>query len=392
MARKPRNEKDETPPEVIEGEAVEVTDQPASEETGNGEAAEVSHEPTAGSDPSPEPVPVAKPRRGGFFALVLGGAVAAAIGFAAARYVVPDGWPFPGVAPEPDPLALALDLQGARLDELAGEIAALKADGRLAALEQGVAALRGDTRIDDIGAAVNALSSELPQRLTALEQQVNELGLAPGAVDENFVAANIARQVADLESRMRLELADIQKSLAEVKMRLQTAKAEAASLAGQSTLDQLLLALDTGEPIAPYLADLSDRSGIAIPDALERVAVQGVPTLAELQAAFPDAARVALKDAMAQASDSGDVSRIEAFLRSQLGARSLEPREGADPDAVLSRAEAALRSGDLVACLDEVAALPEQGQAAMAGWTEQARVRLNALQAGDELARQLNQN
>ncbi|MGB0440740.1 MAG: molybdopterin-binding protein, partial [Paracoccaceae bacterium] len=36
---------------------------------------------------------------------------------------------------------------------------------------------------------------------------------------------------------------------------------------------------------------------------------------------------------------------LGAFLKTQLGARSLEPREGDDPDAVLSRMEAAAREG-----------------------------------------------
>jgi hypothetical protein len=65
--------------------------------------------------------------------------------------------------------------------------------------------------------------------------------------------------------------------------------------------------------------------------------------------------------------------------------RSLAPREGNDPDAVLSRAEAALAAGDLGTALAEAAALPEAGQAAMAGWVGLAAVRQAATAALAEL-------
>jgi hypothetical protein len=70
-----------------------------------------------------------------------------------------------------------------------------------------------------------------------------------------------------------------------------------------------------------------------------------------------------------------------AFLRVQTGARSLQPREGTDPDAVLSRAEAAVKGGDVAASLTELAGLPAQGQAAMADWSARAKVYLAAHEA-----------
>ena len=77
--------------------------------------------------------------------------------------------------------------------------------------------------------------------------------------------------------------------------------------------------------------------------------------------------------------------RFGAFLRAQIGARSLEAREGTDPDAILSRAEASLGSGDVKTTLSEIASLPEAGQAAMAEWVTQAEARLSALDALDAL-------
>ena len=79
-------------------------------------------------------------------------------------------------------------------------------------------------------------------------------------------------------------------------------------------------------------------------------------------------------------------SRVSAFLRNQTGARSLTPREGNDPDAVLSRAEAALGAGDLATVLKELAALPPEGQTAMAAWQARCVTRQAAISAVQSLS------
>ena len=94
----------------------------------------------------------------------------------------------------------------------------------------------------------------------------------------------------------------------------------------------------------------------------------GVPSLATLQDSFAEAARAALEAALR--ADMGDswTDRAMSFFRTQTGARSLTPREGSDPDAILSRAEAALAKGDLVTTLAELDSLPEVARTAMADW------------------------
>jgi len=84
------------------------------------------------------------------------------------------------------------------------------------------------------------------------------------------------------------------------------------------------------------------------------------------------------------------VSGVESFFRSQVGRRSTEPREGDDPDAVLSRAEAAVKAGDLDTALSELAALPEVGQEKLAGWYAMVDARQAALDAAAAIAAELN--
>ena len=84
------------------------------------------------------------------------------------------------------------------------------------------------------------------------------------------------------------------------------------------------------------------------------------------------------------------MNRMQAFLQTQLGTRSLEPREGDSADAVLSRAEAALKAGDLDTVLAEIDTLPEASKPAFAEWRALTETRAAALAAGKALADELN--
>ena len=86
------------------------------------------------------------------------------------------------------------------------------------------------------------------------------------------------------------------------------------------------------------------------------------------------------------------MDRVSAFVRLQLGTRSLEPKDGTDADAILSRAEAALKAGQIDAALSELTTLPDAGQPALEGWIADATARKDALAAGDALSQLVNKN
>ena len=90
---------------------------------------------------------------------------------------------------------------------------------------------------------------------------------------------------------------------------------------------------------------------------------------------------LALEASLQANPGEGWAERIGTFLRVQTGARSLSLREGTDPDAVLSQAEAALAKGDVAAALTALDLLPPEGQAAVVGWRENAVIRQEAATA-----------
>jgi hypothetical protein len=116
-----------------------------------------------------------------------------------------------------------------------------------------------------------------------------------------------------------------------------------------------------------------------------------VATLADLQASFPDLARDALAVARDESARSGEATDgATSFLRNMLGARSLEPREGSDPDAVLSRAEAAVRENRLRDALAEIETLPDVAKGTFADWVARTEQRLAAIEAAQGLSEELN--
>ena len=141
--------------------------------------------------------------------------------------------------------------------------------------------------------------------------------------------------------------------------------------------------MDSG---APYASALPELGGADLPPVLVDNAAVGLPTVAGLADSFPEAARTALEAALRANMGESWTDRVSSFLRSQTGLRSLTPREGNDPDAVLSRAEAALTQGRVAEAITELAAMPEAGKPALADWLALAQTRVDAEAAVAALA------
>jgi hypothetical protein len=166
------------------------------------------------------------------------------------------------------------------------------------------------------------------------------------------------------------------------------AEATARAALARGAILRVQAALEAGGAFDVALADLG-AAGVAVPPELATHA-DGLPLLAELQAGFPDAARAALAATTKPAEGSGLTDRLGAFLKGQTGLRSTAPRDGDDPDAVLSRAEAALRGGDLPATLAELDKLPPEAAPALADWRALADTRAAAAAALAAMAADLD--
>lgn len=326
--------------------------------------------------PAPEAAvvpPVSKAGNG----LLLGGLVAGAIGFAVASLTMPAG--------TTDLLAA----QDARIAAIQQQLTSQQSVD-LAPLESGLAdlALRVTGLQDDLATT----AATLEDRITALENR--PAGSATGEVSSGATVefeADVAALRAELSQLTDMARTQLDTARAEAAAIEQNAAAAARAAAGRAALARLQAGVESGAPLGAALADLEDVLGTSAPDAL--LALQdGVPTLATLQDSFPDYARAALTTARAEGVAGEDTSGVGAFLRNQFQVRSVNPRDGDDVDAMLSRAQAALRGGLLHDTLAEIAQLPAVARAELSDWLALAEARADAVAAIDMLAKSLSEN
>ncbi|MEI4471935.1 hypothetical protein [Frigidibacter sp. MR17.24] len=336
---------------------------PAKPDPAKAGATAATGSPTAGGTSTPVPpttraaaTPPSEAGGSSFWPAILGGVIAAGIGAAVVLWVFPEGL-------RPGPRGPGPQLEQTLADQRA----------RIATLESEVSALRSAQPMPD-GTA--ALSDEIVSRLDALE--AGQGGGGAGLDD-------LRAQIAALSDRL-----DNASDLSGAEDRIREAQAQAEELARQAqaraALSHLQAALESGAALDGPRADLT-AAGVTVPAALQGT----LPSTDELADAFPEAARDGLSASLAATRADGSLGdRALAYLQSATGARSLTPHEGSDPDAVLSRAEAAVQAGDLSGAVAEIGALPPAGQEAMAPWTERARARIAADEAVAGIASGLN--
>jgi hypothetical protein len=328
--------------------------------------------------------------------LVLGGVIAAGLGFALAR-VAPEGWPIPGASP----LQTQLTQQAADISALRAELQALPKDDSKAVLDAlgtvretaaNALATAEAAKLAAETAPETASDADIAPQITALQERLTALetrAAATGAVNPAGLS-QLTGEIEPLRTGLADQKAAAEKLVAEAEAVRADAAAKAQSVLLKAALTNVEAAMQNGAPFAEPLAELTN-AGVPIPAILSENAENGVPTVAALMASFDEPARAALETSLRNNMGSTWTDRVGSFLKAQTGARSLTPQEGSDPDAILSRANAAVATGDIQTALIEIATLPEDAQAALAPWVEQAKLRLDAQTATVELATALSE-
>ncbi len=377
---------EETPVEISEpdrGDADEIEDatpDDSGSEVHAKDASDTPEEVTPVVQDAPEPE-----RKGGFVPMVLGGVVAAVIGFGGAVYFG-------------DQLGLGANTDAA-LENMAAQLAVQNdtlqslqdKQGGTADLAEG-AQTAADTAVAEVGKLnelLSAYTAELgavSEAVATLEARLTDIEKRP--LNEGLGAAAIAayeREVKDLKELVAAQKAEA----AELKDK---ADLSAKAALARSSVTRIVAALESGAPYRAAIVDLRSATGDGVASVLEDHADTGVVTLSALIESYPEAARAALAKAREDKVDADSGSKLGNFLKTQFGARSVEAREGSDTDAVLSRAEAALKAGELNTALGIIETLAEGPKTVMADWVAQAQTRAAATQAAEDLAQTLNSN
>ncbi|WP_138469787.1 hypothetical protein [Poseidonocella sp. HB161398] len=272
-------------------------------------------------------------------------------------------------------------------------------DERLAEVDQRLVAVEKRPLVessDTAKAAFDSYERQLEELRTMLASQREDAGKLEDRLTD--ISAASAAELTAMQEEAQKDLASAQDAaaaqVAAAEERARAAEAAAEERANQAVaeaaLAQVVAALNAGIPYETALPALQEVT--EVPAVILDNGATGIPTVLELQESFTPAAREALEESLTSTMTDDPADRFMAFLRTQTGVRSLEAREGDDPDAVLSRMTVAVEEGDLAAALAEFDALPADGQAELSGWADQARARVDADAALPGLAAAVNTN
>ncbi len=247
-------------------------------------------------------------------------------------------------------------------------------------------------------ATVETQLTGVTAELGSLRDQLSSVDLSNGNIDAASAAklAGFAATIEGLKAEMTAMAAkqgNLSQKIDEVSVtserKVKEAEVKVAIVETQKELTDLTNAIETGVGFEPALAALA-ANGVEIPDLLTSAAASGVPTMAKLKADFAKAAHSAIKaDTQAKSSD-GLGSTFTNFFKSQVTVRSLEPQEGDDANAVLSRVQGALDAGDLAGAVAQAETLQGAAQSVLADWLELAKTRASVLAAVGNLSTSLN--
>ena len=329
---------------------------------------------------------------------------------------VPDDTAVAPVTPAPEPVVDPLTALAERLDNLEAEIGTLGETARAAqsAAESAAeaAAARLDTDMDALTDLV-ARFERLEQRLDELEARplaaAAEGGTQAAAVNEALLnlIGSLRERIVSLEARETVAPSD----LATVTSRIETAESGAgeriagleADLAAVRQLAEkrapqreraglLLLAVGQLEAATAtsgsYAAQLASVKDLAAGDSAETAGAVsvldahdgGVETVASLTQRFNDLAR-AVSQAKLAGSDEGLVGKTLNTVASLVTIRRTDVAEGPGVDAILVRAESAVKAGDIagaVTALEELSGAPAERAS---GWIAAAKARVAVNQA-----------
>lgn len=298
-----------------------------------------------------------------------------------------------GGLPEDDVAALVdarlAALQGdvdSRLQSLADQLAATDGasiEGRVAQIEARLEGLVAS--VDGLNVGAEGLSADDQAALGTFGATVEGLRAELAALADQQGA--LSQRIDDVEVAVDRRLTEAEQEVAAVNEEAEATKSSALASAAVSLINA---AIASGEPFGDALAQLQANTDAPPAEALTAVSETGVAPLGTLRSGFSDAAHNAIRADIKADGQENPGTRLAAFLEAQIATRSLTPQEGDSTDAVLSRAEDALRRDNLAAAVQELQALPDTARAAMGSWLERAEARVAAREALAELQATLN--
>jgi hypothetical protein len=344
----------------------------------------VSDEPSEGAVTDVSEAGDTKRKSTGVVPLLVAGFICAGLGFGAAILSQPSNpiWPV-----HPDVAQFR--------DEATGQITGI--DTRLNALEGRVTDADQLAVGDVFQSDLDALTAGYDQQFLGIASQLENFDKRLAALEKSTIESAIPDElvtqyqdeVKRLKETLEAQRKSLQKFMSETAQTANEVTQRAKDTVARGIVAQIRAAIEAGGPFDTAIKEFDEQVGQALPNQLRSFAEEGVQTYQELRDSFAEAARSALNAARDELDESEGVTGIGNYLRKKFQARSVTPKTGDDADAVLSRAEQALRENDLNGALNELEALPDAARHQMQPWIDQARARQDALEKLDILSQEI---
>ena len=334
----------------------------------------------------------ATPNRANMTVLIAGGILSVAIGFGAAIGLYKYGVLISSTSPneeQPDFSANISEQKGLIL-ELEKKMSNVQSKLELYILRAGNNNTSEKTELlgDEINRAlteiesVNLQVSKLSKRIDSLEQRP-----VLKAVPEDILEKH-SKELEALQKTLTLQREQVQAVMQEAEEKETLAKQTAHEARIFSVVARLSSAIKNGDNYAEVLLDYEATSNLKAPDLLHKYAKTGFVTKEKLVEQFPIVARMALNSARSEGKEA-QAKTFTNYLKTQLKARSVMPREGMSADAILSRAEAAVKDDKLADALSELESLDLAARIQMGDWISQAKERLAVVAYIDTIMAQI---
>lgn len=225
--------------------------------------------------------------------------------------------------------------------------------------------------VQAVSAEGGSLSEEALAQITSKSAEVE--GLRAEIGEMSGMVGKLTQRIDDVEAAATRR---VEEARAEAEQAEENAQKVASMAAYQSAVDALADKARDGSAYSSELADLASQ-GVEIPEVLAANADVGIASTAALKSEFSETSHIVIRQSIKERAEEngGTASRVGAFFKSQVAARSLEPKEGDSADAILSRMDAALQSGQLNAVLDEAKGLTERARAPLQDWLTKIETR-----------------
>ncbi|SCZ38924.1 hypothetical protein SAMN03080610_02360 [Afifella marina DSM 2698] len=291
-----------------------------------------------------------------------------------------------------------------RINSLEEQMSAAAGGGESAPAQAGAGASQGELqalsgRLDDLSGRLGDLENAAPvdlgplqQAVTTNQQMLTTLQQSVSGAAASSDLSNVRDSVADLQNALqhtqstdeetRAQLEELSQRMTKLEESMENATAIAPAVAAEAFAD----AVASGQSYETELEAVFGFAGEgAVSETLSAHAAEGLPTREALAAEFRTYVPKILRAADAPEEDVGVMDRLIASARGLVEVRPAGPRQGDEPDAIVSRIEADLAAGRLNEAYTEWQSLPEGVRQPSADWAEKLKARADAEALAEDL-------